>query len=200
MKIEPPLRLYRPLEEEEISDYIKRHLDTHLKARGIIANREVQISRGERTDIHISAIRYDERGNEYDQVTVIIEVKGCWNDEWDSAMEKQLVNRYLRGNSCRDGLYLVAWFMCESWDSEGDYRYGKTPALSLDEVQAHLDAQANMLTHEVNVKALVLDARVKRQGGSRLAGSSGKAEKKGRRVKSAHASHASSRSRKKGSP
>jgi hypothetical protein len=175
--------------------FIKRYLDTHLKARGIIANREVQISRGERTDIHISAIRYDRREDEYDQVTVIIEVKGCWNDEWDIVMEKQLVNRYLHGNRCRDGLYLVAWFMCESWDREGDYRYGKTPALSLDEVQACLDAQANALaTREaVNVKAQVLDARMKRQGGTRPTEEGSKAEKKERRVRSV-----SSRSKKKG--
>ncbi|GHO76468.1 hypothetical protein KSD_42390 [Ktedonobacter sp. SOSP1-85] len=200
-KIVPERRLYRPLEEEEVSDYLKRYLDTYLKARGIIANREVQISRGERTDIHISATCRDQRGDVYDRVTVIIEVKGCWNDEWDTAMEEQLVNRYLSGNSCRDGLYLVAWFMCEHWDSKGDYRYARTPSLSLDEVRVRLDAQASAMSSRegLNVKALVLDARVKRQVGAKIVESSEKAEKKGKKARSTRVDRAGSRPKKKGS-
>ena len=79
-------------------------------------------------------------------------------------MKDQLVDRYLQGNSCRDGLYLVAWFLCDSWDKKGDYRYDAVPKQSLEAVRVKLDAQASALSSQsLNVKALVLDARIKKQ-------------------------------------
>lgn len=101
---------YRPIDENEFSDHVTRHLLTELKQRGIIANREVVIRKGERTDIHIDATIYYENRQIYDSVSVIIEVKGCWNRDLQTAMREQLVDRYLKDNHCQYGLYLIGWF------------------------------------------------------------------------------------------
>ena len=107
---------FRPKDEYALSDYVKLHLDQDLKEKGVICNREVQIHRGERTDIHIDAVVPGHKAGSYGTVTVIIEVKGCWNSELDRAMEEQLLGRYLKDNLCQHGLYLVGWFNCDLWD------------------------------------------------------------------------------------
>jgi len=54
--------VFRPKDENELSDYVVRHLRRDIQMRGIIANREVEIRRGEgdakveRTDIRIDAV------------------------------------------------------------------------------------------------------------------------------------------------
>jgi hypothetical protein len=111
----------------------------------------------QRTDIHIDAIVKGRDGKAYDAITVIIEVKGCWNKELQHAMQTQLVERYLKENHCQHGLYLVGWFLCDRWD-ESDYKKADTPKLNMDEMQKQLDAQAVELTQQNRrVKALVID-------------------------------------------
>ena len=95
---------YRPKEEERISNALKLHLVDDLRVRGIVANREVVIrgsgvKSGERTDIHVDAITRGPRPGAFDQITVVIEVKGCWNREVMEAMQTQLRDRYLSGSA-----------------------------------------------------------------------------------------------------
>src|SRR5262249_23587127 len=51
-----------PKDEQDVADYVARHLDEDLRGRGIIVNREVQIRKGigartgQRTDIHVDAV------------------------------------------------------------------------------------------------------------------------------------------------
>ena len=106
----------RPKDEYALSDYVKLHLEQDLKEKGVICNREVQIHRGERTDIHVDAVVPGQKNGSYGTESVIIEVKGCWNSGLDRAMEEQLVGRYLQDNRCQHGLYLVGWFNCDLWD------------------------------------------------------------------------------------
>jgi hypothetical protein len=153
---------WRPKDENSFSDYVKIHLDENLKQRGVIVNREVEIrrgagpSRGERTDIHVDAVARNPDGEAYDSVTVIIEVKGCWHQELDRAMETQLVERYLKDNRCKYGLYLVGWFNCDQWD-ERDSRKKRAPRRSTAEAQQTLDSQAESLSQEgLHIKAVVL--------------------------------------------
>jgi len=114
---------YRPKGENEISDYIARHLCKDLCERGVVINREVEIQRGEgsgqgeRTDIQVNAVIRNQDNEIYDTITVIIEVKGCWHRDLDNAMGTQLVGRYLKDNHCQYGLYLVGWFNCDQWDT-----------------------------------------------------------------------------------
>ena len=89
---------FRPKNELRISDYIKLHFERDIKARGIVVNREVEIrkgmgaSPGEITDIHVDAIVKGAMGA-FDRISVIVEVKGCWNPDVLTAMEAQLAER-----------------------------------------------------------------------------------------------------------
>lgn len=157
----------KPKREDSLSDYIKRHLDEDLVQRGIIVNREVVIrtgskgprdkkTPGERTDVHVDALTPHLKGEGYDSVTVIIEVKGCWNSGLSQAMETQLVGRYLKDNQCRHGLYLVGWFNCKEWN--GYFGKQKAPKLSAEEAQRQFDQQAAALSVEgVQVRVFVLN-------------------------------------------
>ena len=150
---------YTPKSENDFSDYIKNHLDDDLKQRGIIVNREVEIRRGELTDIRVDAIIKTPDEKSYDSITVIIEVKGCWNQYLKSAMKTQLVDSYLKDNHCQYGLYLVGWFFCDQWD-DNDYRKKRTMNLKCDivEMQRQFDEQAAQLTQQnIVVKSLVID-------------------------------------------
>ncbi|HEX7318554.1 MAG TPA: hypothetical protein VF297_31895 [Pyrinomonadaceae bacterium] len=158
---------YIPKDEERFSDYVKRHLEEDLKARGVIVNREVEIRRGtgagdgERTDIHVHALIPAPRLEVYDAVRVIIETKGCWHRELLTAMETQLAGRYLRDNSCQHGLYLVGWFACDRW-SDGDRRKTQISQLSREEVRGQLERQASELSRDgVHIKAFVLNTALR---------------------------------------
>lgn len=142
----------RPKGEETFSDFVKWFLDQDLGGRGIVLNREVQIRRwagarrGQRTDIHVDAVSSD--SNEV--LSLIIECKGSWHSKLDSAMETQLVGRYMAENSCRHGLYLVGWF--DGADS------AHVPAASIDEYKELLREQARRLSDaRTHVRALVVD-------------------------------------------
>lgn len=154
-------KVFRPINENEFSDYIKRHLDQDLREKGIIVNREVRIHRGERTDIHVDAVVCGAHGNLYDSITVIIEVKGCWNPELHQAMERQLLNCYLKDTHCQHGLYLVGWFNCEQWD-DGDYRKKQATKLCKDDAQEQLSVQATTLSRQgKRIKTLLIDAALR---------------------------------------
>ncbi len=159
--------VYRPKDENRLSDYVKRHLDEGLKERGIIVNREIEIrrgegsGRGERTDIHVDAVVRSSHGEIYDSVTVIIEVKGCWNSELNRAMQTQLVGRYLKDNRCQHGLYLVGWFNCQQWDDE-DYRKQQATQLDINEAQKQFDVQAVELSQGgMRIKALIINTALR---------------------------------------
>jgi hypothetical protein len=155
--------VYRPIAENDLSNYVKRHFDHDLKKRGIIANREVQIRqtegtfKGQNTDILIDAVTRDSRGEISDQITLIIETKGCWNRELDHAMETQLKNRYLKDNQSRFGLYLVGWFNCAQWDNR-DTRKSRCAKITKKEAQNKFDNQAATLSVDgTTLKAFLLD-------------------------------------------
>ena len=149
--------LTRPKEEERLSDWLKRSLKAKLDGRGIIPHREVQIRSGERTDILITAVLPQASDARFDDVRLIVEVKGCWNHELRTAMETQLVNRYMTDNNCLNGVYVVEWFLCEQWD--GDRRKADTPNWTLETARTYFDEQAVALSNKTrSVQAVVLDA------------------------------------------
>lgn len=159
--------VYRPKDENSFSDYVKLHLEEDLRQKGIVANREVQIRRGtggtsgESTDIHVDAVSLGGSGGAYDKLSVIIEAKGCWHTELETAMRTQLVERYLKDNQCQHGLYVVGWFNCPQWDPE-DPRHKRAPKYDLEEARKRFEAQAAELSRgAVRVKALVIDAALR---------------------------------------
>ncbi|QSV71741.1 MAG: hypothetical protein HEQ20_14545 [Aphanizomenon flos-aquae KM1D3_PB] len=158
---------YIPKDENSLSDYVARYLKNNLKNRGIILNREVEIrplqggGKGERTDIQVDAVIKKANGETLDQITVIIEVKGSWNKDLDTSMEKQLVNRYLKDNTCQHGIYLVGCFYCEQWD-KSDYRKGKSLKISIDKAREKFEQQAEQLSQSgVKVKSFVLNTALR---------------------------------------
>ncbi len=157
---------YRPKDEMQLCDYIKRHFERDIKDRGVVVNREVQIRRGmgnnpgEETDIHVDAISHRPDGTS-DRLSAIVEAKGCWNKALQTAMREQLVDRYLKDNRCPFGLYLVGWFLCPQWDP-ADYRKSGTPQLTLEQARAMFDDQATALSSEVvHIIAFVLNASLR---------------------------------------
>ena len=160
-------KTWRPKEENHLSDVIKVHLEKDLKHSGILAFREVEIrstraaGSGQATDIHVDVATRQHRDRPALRLKLIIEVKGCWNAELRTDMEGQLRNRYLQESDCREGIYLVGWFLCPRWD-EADYRKRQTPQWSLNEARAFFDRQASQLsTLGINIRAVVLDTALR---------------------------------------
>jgi hypothetical protein len=154
-------KLYKPKDEERLSDYLKRHLDDDLRGRGIVFNREVVNRRGEETDIRVEALLRGANGEELDPLTVIIEVKGCWDKHLVSAMKTQLVERYLAETRTSHGLYVAGWYNCNQWDPN-DWRNKRAPRYDKDEAQLRLDAQAAELSRCGKVvRAVVLDTSLR---------------------------------------
>jgi hypothetical protein len=159
---------YWPKDEEWLSNYVKSHLQEDLRGRGVVLNREVEIrkgegkGRGEITDIHVDAVVPNTGTEMPDLISVIVETKGCWNNELDTAMEEQLAGRYLKDNpTCRHGLYLVGWFNCEQWDTE-HRRRKRPPSYGLEEARSRFEDQARRLSRgDLRVRAFVLDTALR---------------------------------------
>jgi hypothetical protein len=95
-------------------------------------------------------------------LTAIVEVKGSWHPEVETAMADQLVGRYLRDNDCQTGLYLVGWHLCDGWD-DSDARKGQVPWATMRAAETQLKAQAGALTtpEKLEIRAYVLDCALR---------------------------------------
>jgi hypothetical protein len=140
----------RPRDEIDLSIFVAKHLKRDLANRGIVLNREVNISRINRTDIRVEAIATDTSQR---TLVVTIEVKGSWNPQLLTAMETQLRDQYLARGAGKAGLYLVGWFRTEGVETRG-------PKLDLDDARSTFDEQARHLSSDqFMIKTLVLDCR-----------------------------------------
>ncbi|MBN1919526.1 MAG: hypothetical protein JW889_16640 [Verrucomicrobia bacterium] len=147
--------VYRPKDEPRLSDRVQEHLKNDLRDSQIVPNREVQMSRG-LTDIKVNAVACDGTA-----LSLAIETKGCWNDELHTAMQTQLLDKYLRGQRPAYGMYLVGWFLCDKWDPEDPKRRKPRRFTTLDEARGFLENQANDLSgSDVTLRAFVLDATI----------------------------------------
>lgn len=152
-----------PKDEGSLSDFVAGHLRRELREKGIVVNREVEIrplrgtKAGQETDILVEAVDLMAR-HDSDAIQVIIETKGCWNPELNSAMQAQLVERYLAENQCCHGLYLVGYYWCESWDNR-DHR--KRPCREdIEAISQKLKTQAEALSDSrITVVVRLLDLR-----------------------------------------
>jgi len=158
---------WRPVEEADVSNRIARHLRTDLATRTVVVNREVKIRRGlpglegQQTDIYVDALAPSQTGEAFKRLSVVVEVKGCWNKEVLTAPQDQLAARYLRDNSCDHGLYVVAWFTCGGWEVS-DWRYAQAQRL----LPNGLEATRNLLVEQAAsasrdgkvIRAFTLDA------------------------------------------
>lgn len=96
--------------EDDISDWVQRHLEKRLT--GGVIDREVQVQRrsksgiGTRTDLMVSARSATAA---VDVARVVIEAKLVNNPEIRTATRDQLIDRYLTAMDLRHGLLLVYW-------------------------------------------------------------------------------------------
>jgi Uma2 family endonuclease len=118
----PPLAVFlwnekdpkAPVSEQRLSDFLKFYLEREWRGRRIIINREVEIQNwrdfgiGERTDILIQAFTPNSDPHQ-PHPCVVIEVKVDKNIKPED-IPKQLVKKYLDGESRNCGIYLVGWF------------------------------------------------------------------------------------------
>ena len=157
--------IYRPIDENALSDVIARFLRTELGSSGIFANREVEVSRvpgapvGQRTDILVNAVRRRSDGELFDPLAAVVETKGCWNGELFTALEEQLFRDYMIRMHAQVGIYLVGWFDADKWDPE-DSRRDRAPKMPIEDVKAQLDRQAAALPEGFIVRPVILECHV----------------------------------------
>jgi hypothetical protein len=148
---------YTPKDENRLSDYVKRHLQSELVDQGIVVNREAEVERGAETDIKVDLVPMDQDAPATERLTAVVEVKGSWNRELYTALDSQLVDRYLVRTGTRFGVYLVGWFNCDAWDPS-DYRKADAPRESMEAAEQRLDAQAQAASQDARlVRVFVMD-------------------------------------------
>lgn len=149
-------RNFAPKDEDAFSDSIARWLFEDIgPSAGVVVNREVQPRRGSRTDILVEAVAKVRTGD-FERLTVVIEVKGCWHADVRSGMHTQLVNGYLKDLGLKSGIYVVGWFVCDRWKSITN----NLKIQDLQEARTWLDAEVARYDGRQNpetVSAFVLD-------------------------------------------
>jgi hypothetical protein len=159
----------RPKSEDEVSDYLRNELQSLLLDRGAIVNREVQVRRvrptglSERTDIRFDATNQGAAKSPADQITVVAEVKGCWNDGIFGSIQSQLVNRYMADLQSICGIYIAVWFDLESWTRDDSRRAKAAAHGDREELRLNLEARAAQETRGGRrVAVVILDASLRR--------------------------------------
>ncbi|XMN11267.1 hypothetical protein ACK8N7_37260 [Streptomyces griseobrunneus] len=152
-----------PCWEEDLSDILAAFLLQDIGGYRVVVNREVQLDRpglsGRRTDIQIEVPAPPSSG--HDPVRLVIECKGCWNSTLPTALEHQLVDRYL--NTPRTaGILLTGYFDCDRWTPA---KRRSCPATqhtlkSVDQHQQH-QAHTQQALKGVPVAAFTLDCTLR---------------------------------------
>lgn len=135
-----------PAWEDHLSNLVRSFLTEHLHERRPVINREVEIHpvglAGQRADILVQA----EDINGGMPLTLVIEVKGCWNREIDTAVNGQLVDRYLLSNPSWSGVFLVGYLHHTHEARSYTKRHRTTRGHSPKDVAASLARQARRAT------------------------------------------------------
>jgi hypothetical protein len=153
--------LGRPRGELTISTIVSRFLERDLLERGVVVNREVDVSTQDFADIHISSTS-QQRG-EIKKLSVVIEVKGCWHEKVKTSMESQLKGQYLHLSASRHGIYLVAWFPQDQWDDDDTRKASarrKCPDLH-QSISLFKDQAKQLSDGEILISSFVLDCSMR---------------------------------------
>ena len=154
----------KPKPENALSDWLKTHLDDDLRVRGIVAGREVQIRpgpghhMGEASDLLITAVAGDQVEGA-PLVEVVVEVKGCWHREMETALKTQLTDRYLEAGQRDQGVYVVGWYEADGWDDSDVANRSRCRKYAIGELATLLEQQAQEVSvaDGVYITAVVLD-------------------------------------------
>lgn len=117
----------RPKREDDISDWIRRHLQ-HRLGGGTIIDREVHVSRqggggiGTRVDLAATTTTATQPAN---VARITIEAKHIHHPDLLTALTDQLAHRYLEPDGRRHGIYLTYWVAPEqrpsAWSRHGPH-------------------------------------------------------------------------------
>ena len=145
--------------------FVAAFLRYDLSGRKVIVNREVELVRpgleGSRTDIQIEA--HPASGpRDPNPLTVVIESKGCWNNDLDTGLRQQLVAKYLEKPGKRAGIYLIAYFDDPVWkrDKRESRKHAGYTIDAILQRQLALAAEAVNASPGLAVTAMVLDCRL----------------------------------------
>ena len=146
-----------PKDEHVLSNTITEWLRRDLGATsGVILNREVIVEPMlDRMDIKIEAAPPNRR--QANPLTVVIEVKGCWNRDLSTSIGKQLVGKYLIPKSWRYGIYFIGWFRVNStvrWN-------GRVSRIPLNKAKSIVEEWREAQTpSNKTIKTIILDCAV----------------------------------------
>lgn len=149
-----------PLWEDGFSDFLRNFLNNSLSDRKVVINREVQVRPApdaHRGDILIHALSGN--ATTLEPLTVVIEVKPCWNDEIQDGLPRQLAAGYLTDHPTWAGIFLCGFFDDPQWTTTKRTSRHKAPRdHTLQGIRTLLEEQARVATQEGHtVTALVLD-------------------------------------------
>jgi hypothetical protein len=152
----PSGRSPTPKTEDDISDWIRRRLNDRLNG-GMIVDREVQVARprghgiGTRIDLTLTAATAPSAP----LVRVLVEAKRIDNDELPTAMNDQLIDRYLVPMGLKYGIFLVYWVRPDQRPAG----WNRSQARDVSELRSQLESQCNVVrrTAGVEVAVYVLD-------------------------------------------
>jgi hypothetical protein len=155
-----------PKDENEISNMLVTWLRGRIEGDKAIINREVQVNprtaqSADRTDILVQATSPGGTPS-----SVVIEVKGAWNDDVMTAMDEQLAAKYLKPDLTDQGIYLVFWFSGEGWEDFGSrteqIRRSRATRKDAEALTRLLEQKADDFStaRDVVIEALVLDGSV----------------------------------------
>jgi hypothetical protein len=148
---------FEPKDEEDLSDELARWFRDDLQSRGVVVGREVQIERRQKTDVWVKAVPANASGPT-DPLTVVVEVKGCWNPSVCDDIEDQLVQKYLLPHGLKCGLYVVGWFVCTDWKSPRN----KLKSTTLEDARTELQELGRLSGSrhpDLAIVGLLLDCR-----------------------------------------
>ena len=141
-------------DEEDLSDDMRDFLRVRLP--GLILNREVQLNRGRhgeagaRTDLWIETVD----GVGENKITLCIEVKGSWNKTAKTALENQLIHKYMGAGGADAGILVLGWFDAPVPNNV------KNQWKTMEQAKGDLDLQVKAVRERGNMVASeVLDCR-----------------------------------------
>ncbi|WP_134765096.1 hypothetical protein [Nocardioides sp. 1609] len=139
----------QPKSEDDISDWVSDRLNERLRSH-VVVDREVQVARRKQTGV---GTRIDLTATSGGTAIgrVLFEAKLVTNDTLRTAIDDQLINRYLEPLKLTEGIYLVYWM-------DGSLRTKhRTRDLDAQELRTTLQELANRYAPERHIVVFVLD-------------------------------------------
>lgn len=152
-----------PKKEEVISDEICLAIRSYFQSFAVVADREVQLFRraipkaeggapGSEVDVFATVSARGTSGN--DVIAIPIEVKRSCDNRAPTAMEDQLVDRYMAESGTSVGMYVLVWF-----NASNLMPHHRPKWATKDEAIIALNQQAEAFheSHDLKIRVVVID-------------------------------------------